>query len=188
MVEDVSVDGEFFDEDFFFSREDADVSWRAQLLGWKCLYTPNAVGYHVRRVFPGVRQRLPEAINRHSVKNRFLMRLKNSSLSLYLRNWIPVTARDLGIAAYCLVKERASLDAFSFLVRNRARILAKRRLIQERRRVSDAYIQSWFRFRPVSRPAPSDHHATQMTPSPASAPGRPILPVPMRQTGSSHVP
>jgi GT2 family glycosyltransferase len=186
MIEDVSIEGEFFDEDFFFSREDADVSWRAQLLGWKCLYTPRAVGYHVRRVFPGVRQHLPESINRHSVKNRFLMRMKNSSLALYFRNWVPVTVRDLGIAAYCLVREQASLDAFRFLVRNRARIFAKRRLIQGRRRVSDAYIQSWFRFHPVSLPAPTSQQEEHVTSAPVSA-SRPILTVPIRETGSSRL-
>jgi GT2 family glycosyltransferase len=50
MVEDVSVEGEYFDEDFFAYREDADVAWRVQLLGWSCLYTPAAVAWDVRRV------------------------------------------------------------------------------------------------------------------------------------------
>ena len=80
MVEDVSVDGEFFDEDFFAYREDADVAWRAQLLGWRCLYTPQAVAWHVRRVTPERFKDLPDLINRHSIKNRFLMRAKNLSL------------------------------------------------------------------------------------------------------------
>ena len=30
MIEDISLDGEFFDSDFFVYREDADVAWRAQ--------------------------------------------------------------------------------------------------------------------------------------------------------------
>ncbi|MBI4465100.1 MAG: glycosyltransferase family 2 protein, partial [Acidobacteria bacterium] len=94
MIEDVSVEGEFFDEDFFLYREDADLSWRAQLLGWKCLYLPQAVGYHVRRVVPGRRRGLPDEINRHSVKNRFLMRIKNATWPLYLRHLLPVTVRD----------------------------------------------------------------------------------------------
>ncbi len=34
------------DDDFFFSGEDVDLGWRAQLRGWHCLYTPNAVVYH----------------------------------------------------------------------------------------------------------------------------------------------
>src|SRR5882762_2282956 len=36
MVDDISFDGEFFDSDFFVYREDADVAWRAQLMGWSC--------------------------------------------------------------------------------------------------------------------------------------------------------
>src|SRR6202522_4194656 len=70
MIEDISIMGEFFDSDFFVYREDADVAWR-------CLYTPLARGYHVRAVLPGNRRALPPEINRHSVKNRFLMRIKN---------------------------------------------------------------------------------------------------------------
>jgi len=152
MIEDVSVDGEFFDEDFYLYREDADLSWRAQLLGWRCLYLPQAVGYHVRRVFPGCRRSLPAGINRHSVKNRFLMRMKNTTWPLYLRNFLPVTARDLGILFYCLVAEQSSLGAFAAVLRIWKRTWAKRRLIQQRRRVSDANLRKWFRFRPVTEP------------------------------------
>jgi GT2 family glycosyltransferase len=34
------------DDDFFFSCEDVDLAWRAQLAGWKCVYAPRAVVYH----------------------------------------------------------------------------------------------------------------------------------------------
>src|SRR5690606_28181033 len=34
------------DDDFFFSGEDVDLGWRAQLTGWRCLYVPTAVVYH----------------------------------------------------------------------------------------------------------------------------------------------
>lgn len=34
------------DDDFFFSLEDIDLAWRAQLTGWRCLYTPKAIVYH----------------------------------------------------------------------------------------------------------------------------------------------
>lgn len=34
------------DDDFFFSLEDMDMGWRAQLAGWRCLYTPRAIVYH----------------------------------------------------------------------------------------------------------------------------------------------
>jgi GT2 family glycosyltransferase len=77
MIEELSLDGEFFDNDFFAYREDADVAWRAQLLGWRCLYTPQATAWHVRGVTPGNRSEVPAVLNMHSVKNRFLMRIKN---------------------------------------------------------------------------------------------------------------
>ena len=92
MIDDICVLGEFFDPDFFVYREDADVAWRAQLMGWRCIYTPLARGYHVRNVLPGNRRALPSVINMHSVKNRFLMRMKNMTPDLYRRNWFSITA------------------------------------------------------------------------------------------------
>src|SRR5207237_5966482 len=92
MIDDISLDGEFFDQDFFVYREDADVAWRAQLMGWKCLYAPYARGYHVRKVLPGNRRALPPEINMHSVKNRFRMRIKNISPDLYRRHLFSITA------------------------------------------------------------------------------------------------
>jgi GT2 family glycosyltransferase len=152
MIDDVSIDGEFFDSDFFSYREDADLAWRSQLLGWKCIYAPYARGYHVRKLRTGMRRAVPAEINMHSVKNRFLMRLKNITPSLYLRHLVPITVRDLGIVAYCLVREQTSMRAFLLTVRNLRRVMEKRRWIQARRKVDDAYIQQWFRFSPVSLP------------------------------------
>ena len=152
MIEDIAVEGEFFDSAFFAYREDADVAWRAQLLGWKCAFDPRALAYHVRRLRPGMRSELPAEINMHSVKNRFLMRIKNITPRLYLRNLLPITVRDLGILAYCLVVERTSLRAFYYLARDFDSALRKRRWIQMRRRVDDAYMARWFRYHPVSMP------------------------------------
>ena len=160
MIEDVSIDGEFFDPDFFAYREDADLAWRAQLMGWKCIYVPYARAYHVRKLRPGMRRTVPAEINMHSVKNRFLMRLKNITPSLYLRNLLPITLRDLGIVTYCLLGEQTSIKAFYLTLRNLGRVLEKRRWIQARRRVDDAYIEQWFRFSPVSLPL--EHQPEEM--------------------------
>jgi GT2 family glycosyltransferase len=154
MIEDVSMNAEFFDPDFFVYREDADLAWRAQLLGWKCLYTPHARGYHVRNVLPGNRRALPAEINMHSVKNRFLMRIKNMTGHLYRQNWFSITGRDLLVVGCCVLREHTSLKAFWYLATNWRRFVEKRRVIMSRRRVSDEYMASWFRYKPVSRPAP----------------------------------
>jgi len=154
MIDDVAMQGDFFDPDFFVYREDADVAWRSQLLGWRCIYTPNSRGYHVRNVLPGKRRALPQEINMHSVKNRFLMRMKNITGDLYRRNFLSITARDLVVIGCCLVREQSSLIAFSYVAKNWRRVLAKRRDIMSRRRVTDEYLASWFSYEPVSRPAP----------------------------------
>lgn len=36
----------FLDESFYFSCEDVDLGWRANLAGWRTLYVPEAVVYH----------------------------------------------------------------------------------------------------------------------------------------------
>jgi len=154
MIEDIAIFDEFFDPDFFVYREDADVAWRAQLMGWKCIYTPHARGYHVRAVLPGNRRALPPVINMHSVKNRFLMRIKNMTGHLYWRNMASIAWRDLVVVSACLLHEHSSLKAFWYLSKNLKRVLAKRRLIQASRRVDHEYMASWFQYAPVSKEAP----------------------------------
>jgi GT2 family glycosyltransferase len=152
MIADVSCQDGFFDPDFFAYREDADVAWRSQLLGWRCIYTPGAVAYHIRSVVPGPRLAVPAILKMHSVKNRFLMRVKNMTGDLYRRYWLPATARDLLVLGGCLLGEPRSLLAFWHIALCLSRTLAKRRRIMERRRVSDEYMAEWFHASPVHRP------------------------------------
>jgi GT2 family glycosyltransferase len=155
MIEDISIDGEFFDSDFFAYREDADIAWRAQLYGWKCLYTPRAVAYHVRHVLPARRAALSAAINMHSVKNRWLMRIKNMSGDLYARHWLAITVRDFVVIGGCLLREFSSLRAFILVARLWPSAWRKRRIVMSQRRASDEYMAAWFAEQPVGFPAGS---------------------------------
>ena len=38
---------------------DVDLAWRARLLGWRCVYEPRALAYHVRYYSPTTRAQLP---------------------------------------------------------------------------------------------------------------------------------
>lgn len=145
FIRDVTIGGEFLDEDFFAFREDADVAWRGQLFGWRAVYVPDAVGHHVRTVTPEKRGALSAVINMHGVKNRFLLRLKNEGIYLALRNAPFELGRDLVVIIAALTVERSSLSALAWLWKNRRRIMEKRRAIQSRRRVSDRQIAGWFR-------------------------------------------
>jgi len=144
LINDVAIDGEVFDEDFFAYREDADLAWRARLLGWTSLYVPTAIAWHVRTVTPAARRRLSPEINMHGVKNRFLLRLKNEGTGLFLQNAPWEIARDLVVLAATLSVEWSSLPAFAWLWQHRASILRKRRAIQASRRVRDSELAHWF--------------------------------------------
>ena len=152
MIDDISIDGNFFDPDFFVYREDADIAWRAQLQGWRCLYTPHAVAHHVRTVTPGNRRSLPALINRHSVKNRFLMRVKNVTPAVFRRFWLPMTMRDLVVIGGSLFWEPSSLPAFWHAAKCLPRAIRQRRIIMQRRRITDDDLAAWFDFAPASRP------------------------------------
>ena len=154
MIDDVAVEGDFFDPDFFVYREDADVAWRAMLMGWRTLYTPAAVAYHVRTVTPENRRAVPALINMHSVKNRFLMRIKNATAGLYRRYWLPMTLRDLLVLAGSLFWEPGSAAAFWHVARCLPRALHRRRAIMSRRRISDEELARWFQVYPAAMPAP----------------------------------
>ncbi len=154
MIADISDGQDFFDPDFFAYREDADVAWRAQLLGWRCIYTPDAVAYHVRRVVEGNRRAVPAVLNMHSVKNRFLMRIKNMTGDLYRRHWLPVTVRDVLVAGGCLVCEQTSLPAFWHIAKAFRNALRQRRRIMARRRVSDESLAQWFSAGPSAQQVP----------------------------------
>src|SRR5271165_590667 len=169
FVEAVSVDGEFFDEDFFSYREDADLAWRAQVMGWKCIYTPEAVAWHVRRVTPERREQLPLVINWHSVKNRFLMRGKNASGWLCGKLLWPVAWRDLMIIGYAVVRDRRLLSAIAYPWRVLDSIRRKRAIIQSRRRVSDRNLIWWFSDTPRAAFADVATSAIPVTALPAVA-------------------
>jgi len=160
MLEDISVNGEFFDEQFFAYREDADLAWRAQLMGWRCLYTPKAVAWHVRRVTPERRGELPTEINWHSIKNRFLMRAKNISWPLYWRFLLPITARDAQVIGYCLLADRKLASALTAVWKARRELRIKRLFIQSHRRVSDQELSRWFSGAPMEFSQP-DHASAQ---------------------------
>jgi GT2 family glycosyltransferase len=143
-LQDVAVDGQFFDEDFFAYREDADLAWRCRLMGWTSIYVPSAVALHRRRVTPERRSQLSALINYHSVKNRFLLRLNNMTRSLYMRDFFHITMRDAAVVGYVLVREWTSFGALMYVIRNFPRLWRKRRSIQSRKRIEGPELDRWF--------------------------------------------
>ena len=155
MIEDVAEDGQFFDETFFSYKEDVDVAWRARLLGWKAWYTPLARGVHVRTFRPGQRERGSRETRRYSVRNRYLLLLKNEFGPAWRRDWPRIVLYDLAILAFILLRERASLAALADLRRVWSATARRRKDIMRRKRVADAACLDWFSPPPlVGNPRP----------------------------------
>lgn len=144
MLEDVSIDGEHFDEAFFVHKEDVDMAWRAQLLGWQSSYTPHAIGYHVRSFHPGQRKEMSSEIRHHAIKNRWLMAVKNELAYNFLRDLPYIVTYEAKILAYLLIFEQDSLSALFNFLRLVPRATKWRRSIQRRRQRSGPEMAHWF--------------------------------------------
>jgi len=141
---DVAEAGQVWDEDFFCYREDADLAWRCNWKGWRCLYEPALTAWHVRQVLPRNRRQVAAALNMHSVKNRFLLRLKNMPWRTQLRLLPWILGRDLLVLGYLPVREPRSLVALWKVVRLTPRFWRKRRRLLGNARVSTADMARWF--------------------------------------------
>ncbi|AFH59679.1 glycosyltransferase family 2 protein [Paenibacillus caseinilyticus] len=144
MVRDISVDGEFYDEDFFAYKEDVDVAWRSLVLGWKALYVPEAKGFHRRGWKKGTRGAIPLRIRRYSYINRYKMMLKNDRLLEVLKQCIPLLMYELPSLLYFLVKEPQVLGAWKSVWSKWSQIRRKRAFIQSRRKSEWKEIYRYF--------------------------------------------
>lgn len=130
-----------FDEDFFAYYEDADVSFRAQLAGWKVAYTPQAIALHKQGA---TSKKVPGFTTYHTFKNLPLLFIKNVPRSLLL----PVGCRFY--FAYWLILLNAIAKGSGQQALKGAGMsfwlgfkkLWDRRVIQNHKRVPTSYIKS----------------------------------------------
>jgi len=120
-------------------REDADVAWRAQLLGWRCIYTPGQGLSRAQSAAgqpPGAATGHQHALGEEPVPDAH----QEHDGDLYWRNWLSIAFRDALVIGCCLLREHTSLKAFWLLAKNWRRFLVKRQAIMQRRRVDDEYM------------------------------------------------
>jgi GT2 family glycosyltransferase len=122
----VAVGGEFFDADLFAYREDAELGFRAAMLGIASVIVPAARGLHVRRL-RGTTRGGDRLIDRLGVRNRFLIAFKYGSRR---PGSLPRSlARDLVVCLAALTVERSSRAGLIEAWRLRARMRAKGELV-----------------------------------------------------------
>ncbi|HKH11921.1 MAG TPA: glycosyltransferase family 2 protein [Rubrobacter sp.] len=134
-----------FDEDFFAYCEDADLSFRAQLAGYGCLYVPQSVVYHVGSVSTGGKR--SATATRLGARNSVSLLVKNLPLSA-IPHVLPFfvleqVARLLVAAATGSLP--AQLRGLSEARSHLPLMLKKRRQIQAEKRVSGGEIRALLR-------------------------------------------
>lgn len=144
MLEDIAVEGEIFDEDFFMHKEDVDICWRAQLGGWKALYVPNAIAHHIRTFRPGQRKQVNPYLKQCAVRNRYLLMIKNEHPLLFRRDFLRIIGYDVVIILFILLREWSSIRGLVSAWKLRKRMVQKRRIIQGKRRVSADELKGLF--------------------------------------------
>ena len=132
----------FLDEDFFLYDEDVDLSFRAQLAGWKCVYVPDAIVHHKGNA---TAVRLSDTHVYYHTRNLEFVWLKNMPAGLMLRYAHHKLVQEIGSFCYLCLRHgkwRPYLGAKLDAVKMFPRMWKKRRAIQARRRVSNAYLRS----------------------------------------------
>ena len=124
---------EVLDEDMELWASDADLAWRAQLLGWRSVYEPGAVAEHVRTYSPSTRGQMSEPDRRLQFRNRYLMMLKNETGSGLLRDLPWIAGYEVAALGHVLLRERHLLRGYGDAWTLRRGTWRRRRVIQARR-------------------------------------------------------
>lgn len=130
------------DEDFFFSCEDVDLAWRAQLAGWRCVHAPRAVVYHKLAATGG-----GVTASFFDGRNFIYVLVKDVPASVWRRHWRAMLAGQLrvtgeAVRAWRGAAARARLRGQLAGLLGIPRMLRKRAGVQSKRTLSDAEVES----------------------------------------------
>ena len=138
MLDDIGA----FDESFFMYCEDVDLNWRAQLAGWRCWYTPQAIVYHKLSATGG-----GPIASFYTGRNTLWVIAKNYPTPLLRKYWLSILRAQWAVARDALrawrgEAARARLRGQLAGALGWAKMLKKRRAIQAGRRVGPDQIES----------------------------------------------
>jgi GT2 family glycosyltransferase len=129
------------DEDYFFSFEDIDLAWRAQLAGWRCVFTPKAIVYHKLKASGG-----GKTASYYDGRNRIFTLAKNYPKDMWKDHGKAVLSAQWhlvwsALKAWRGVEARATLRGLMAGLFGIPRMLRKRRVVQTSRKVERLYLE-----------------------------------------------
>jgi GT2 family glycosyltransferase len=137
MLQDIGL----FDEDLFMYLEDVDLNWRAQLAGYRAVFASQAVVYHHLSATGG-----GVIASFYTGRNTIIILAKDLPGFVFRRHWQAIIGAQLRIAweasrAWRGEAARARLRGQLAGLWGLPKWLAKRSMVQQKRRVSDSYIE-----------------------------------------------
>ncbi len=139
MLDDIGL----FDEDFFAYLEDVDLSFRAYLRGYQCLFVPDAVVYHHEFGTTRNDKYFPIIL---SLRNSMMLVVKNFPLSLLIKRGmiLNMVFAYLRIIVFLIIKGRWHdvLKSLHYVTKNFHSLLKKRKRNMENCIVSYSYLNS----------------------------------------------
>ncbi len=152
------LDQEYFDPDFFAYWEDLDLSWRLQLQGFQARYVPSAVVLHSRvaEISPGGYKRPFKFISHHAKlsvnirrwnwRNHLFAIIKNDFGWNFWKSSPYIFIREAAMFGYIIIFEPRTLGALPAFFRLLPKMLKKRKIIQEHKKVTSQEIGQWFKW------------------------------------------
>jgi GT2 family glycosyltransferase len=124
-----------FDPAFFMYLEDTDLSLRARLAGWRCLYVPGSVVYHDYTL------RFGPCKTFYQERNRYMILLKNLRPRSLLALAPALLLAELVVWGFVLLRRpdqaRGKLEAYAWVVRHWGEIRQARRRAKGLRKICD---------------------------------------------------
>ncbi|GAB2669982.1 glycosyltransferase family 2 protein [Paenibacillus thermoaerophilus] len=127
---DCKINNEYFDEDFFAYKEDVDLAWRSQKMGWKAMVIPDVFAYHERNWKPNVRKNISRITKIHSFKNRYLMIIKNEEIG-NIANHTILLVYEIAVLFFVLLREPYLLMSYYKVFCLFSKFLQKRKMIRK---------------------------------------------------------
>jgi len=151
MLEDIKLHtfDEYYDCDFFAYADETDIGWRAQIRGWRCIFTPKAKVYHMHSASAGTYSPFKAFLVE---RNRIWLQIKSFPLLLLIYGQFFTLARYFYQAYGAFFGKGASgefsrehsktelievlLKVYASAIKGMPRMLRKRREIQQKRLAS----------------------------------------------------
>lgn len=135
-----------FDEDFCAYMEDTDLAFRGRLAGWKCMYVPKAIVYHIHGGTAGFETDYTIYFgNRNVLWNP----IKNFPKLLLISSLPWIIGRFIAVIPYYILKghSNAVLKAKIDAIKGIPRMLAKRSRCKVAENEISQYIRTWVKIR-----------------------------------------